>query len=890
MGVSRALLLGWVCVVVGCSSKPPEDKPLVSSASALGVGWEVTGAMAEGRKYHAGVVLPSGKVLVTGGSRGATFLSSATEYDPRTGTWTVVAPMPEARQAHTATVLANTGKVLVAGGEGSGYLSSARVYDVATNTWASAGTFATGVGRAYLTATQLLDGKVLVAGGLSNGAQSKVDVYDPAAGTWAVGPGMGTPRRSHTATLLKNGKVLAVGGWSGGATREAELYDPVSNTWSVTGALATARYDHTATLLASGQVLVVGGRNGAGVVGSAELYEPDTGTWSVTSAPATGREFHTATLLSTGKVLVAGGKNGSVLGSAEVYAPATGHWSAAPAMASARHQHVAVPLEVLGKVLVVGGVGTSSLATAELYEYDACEGVSCNSSPGECYEAAGTCAVGVCSYAPRASGALCDDGDACTGADTCNGAGVCAGSVTHCSNPPGQCYEAAGTCSGGACDYAYKAAGASCDDGDACTVGEECNGAGGCAGTPVSCTTPPGQCYEAVGTCGGGACSYAPKAAGSVCNDGNAGTLNDVCSGAGACAGVVACTTPPSACHDSPGTYANGACTYPLKAGGTPCGAGQLCDAAGQCQSGCWIAGAYYAAGATNPSGGCQQCNPSVSTNSWSLKSAMTVCRASAGQCDVAESCTGTSSTCPADGFVASGTQCRASAGVCDVAESCTGTAAACPADAVVSAGIVCRASLGGCDVTEACNGSSKACPSDGYSPDGTNCGTSVEEWGSCQRGNWFNLCDMNGTQSLYATSFTCATGSCNASSTVIGTQGCTLEVPNCGGETSAGPWGECIFNDTCSELGVKQRTVTGLVYNCVGGWCQQTSWIESQPSAECTRDTDHINCGTLYSAWSECWVGMNQQYRTALYHHCGSGTCNLSNSLMEIQSCTPTP
>ena len=53
--------------------------------------------------------------------------------------------------------------------------------------------------------------------------------------------------------------------------------------------------------------------------------------------------------------------------------------------------------------------------------------------------------------------------------------------------------------------------------------------------------------------------------------------------------------------------------------------------------------------------------------------SSATTCRASAGVCDLAENCTGSSAACPADAFVAAATVCRASAGVCDVAENCTG-------------------------------------------------------------------------------------------------------------------------------------------------------------------------------------------------------------------------
>ncbi|MBK8696929.1 MAG: hypothetical protein IPN17_32875 [Deltaproteobacteria bacterium] len=62
-----------------------------------------------------------------------------------------------------------------------------------------------------------------------------------------------------------------------------------------------------------------------------------------------------------------------------------------------------------------------------------------------------------------------------------------------------------------------------------------------------------------------------------------------------------------------------------------------------------------------------------------------TVCRPSAGVCDVAESCTGLSAGCPTDGFLPPGTECRASTSMttCDPAEACTGSSAMCPADVI---------------------------------------------------------------------------------------------------------------------------------------------------------------------------------------------------------------
>jgi len=63
------------------------------------------------------------------------------------------------------------------------------------------------------------------------------------------------------------------------------------------------------------------------------------------------------------------------------------------------------------------------------------------------------------------------------------------------------------------------------------------------------------------------------------------------------------------------------------------------------------------------------------------------------------------------------GTPCRAAAGICDAAETCTGLSSSCPTDAKQPAGTACRGVAGPCDAPEACTGSSNACPTDGYLP-----------------------------------------------------------------------------------------------------------------------------------------------------------------------------
>jgi cysteine-rich repeat protein/YVTN family beta-propeller protein len=75
---------------------------------------------------------------------------------------------------------------------------------------------------------------------------------------------------------------------------------------------------------------------------------------------------------------------------------------------------------------------------------------------------------------------------------------------------------------------------------------------------------------------------------------------------------------------------------------------------------------------------GIEQCDGGVCCSpSCAFEPSMTVCRAAAGPCDVAERCTGASAACPADGFAPPGTPCPAdadpcTADVCNGANSCT--------------------------------------------------------------------------------------------------------------------------------------------------------------------------------------------------------------------------
>ena len=188
------------------------------------------------------------------------------------------------------------------------------------------------------------------------------------------------------------------------------------------------------------------------------------------------------------------------------------------------------------------------------------------------------------------AGTPCDDDDACTQTDECDGAGDCQGMSAVVCAPQSQCHET-GTCDPqtGMCSTPPLGAGEPCDDDDACTQTDTCDGAGDCQGTsPVVCA-PESQCHLA-GTCDPqtGVCSNPPQGAGQPCDDGDACTQTDTCDGAGACAGGndVVCT-PLDDCHLTgvcdPQT---GTCSSPVAGNGTPCSDGNDCTIDDACANG----------------------------------------------------------------------------------------------------------------------------------------------------------------------------------------------------------------------------------------------------------------------------------------------------------------
>lgn len=308
-------------------------------------------AMNVARTQHTATLLPNGNVLIAGGSGesepdtcGSGAVVSAEVYNPTSQLFSLTGNMTTPRMCATATLLPSGEVLIVGGSDGGGYdgaesLGTAELYDPAAGVFTATGSLNTA--RRNHTATLLPNGEVLIVGGVNDSGTtpqtwsvqtlSTAELYNPTTGTFAVTTeNLITARYNHTATLLPNGMVLIAGGDtvnSVATTAAAELFDPAQGTFTSTGNLVTARASQTATFLANGQVLLAGGTENPVVVmmNSAELYDPVAGTFSSTGSLAAALLDQRTTMLPSLQPLVIGGfsnvSNGGQVTASETFFP-----------------------------------------------------------------------------------------------------------------------------------------------------------------------------------------------------------------------------------------------------------------------------------------------------------------------------------------------------------------------------------------------------------------------------------------------------------------------------------------------------------------------------------------------------------------------------------------
>jgi hypothetical protein len=189
---------------------------------------EVTSAanLPQPRTAHAAAAVGRRVVLIGGTTTGDDAVGSSVVYDSRSGTWSPGPALRTARVKHAAIALPSGG-ILVVGGSKSAEsrraFASTEMLDPALTRFTTGPSLPDG-GRYKLTAAAavLPDGRVAVAGG------ETVDVIDPTDKEVRVisSPSLGTTRAFQTLNVLSDGQVLVAGGYDGGIV-------PTGNAWVV---------------------------------------------------------------------------------------------------------------------------------------------------------------------------------------------------------------------------------------------------------------------------------------------------------------------------------------------------------------------------------------------------------------------------------------------------------------------------------------------------------------------------------------------------------------------------------------------------------------------------------------------------------------------------------
>jgi N-acetylneuraminic acid mutarotase len=253
--------------------------------------------------------------------------SVATLYDPSAGVFSPTTNQPIIKRRYQTVTLLPSGKVLITGGNDLqnhlAILKSAEIYDPTTSSFSL---LPSGMAQARGSHSAVLldNGLVLITGGEdeNNHILKSAEIYNPANDSFTLlGPSMTTARRDHTSVKLKNGTVLLIAGVNQnlGFLKDIEIFNPSTSTFRAAGEMIEDRKEgFSATLLPDGNVLITGGQGDIDrdTLRSAELYNAQTGMFEALPDMNDGRSSHFAILFQNDAYVLIGGGYMTVIGGA----------------------------------------------------------------------------------------------------------------------------------------------------------------------------------------------------------------------------------------------------------------------------------------------------------------------------------------------------------------------------------------------------------------------------------------------------------------------------------------------------------------------------------------------------------------------------------------------
>jgi hypothetical protein len=321
------------------------------------------------RTQAAGALLPSGKVLITGGKTQAFFadsLDSTEIFDPQTNTFQLAGTMTSPRSSHFAIAL-NTGMVFIAGGQPNP--TTAELYDPATGTFTATPPmnfphYKDPYNHPDSTAILLNNGQVLLEDWIEGPAgMLQSEVYDPASNIYTV-----VPTGANTCTFPEKcclgGGILA----SKNLTADAlyQYFDPGTLTFTnASQSGAGAGYSScVVAVLPNQQVFSTNGVSPMSPPPQGSIWDPvadATTTFPMLSVPSASAPLPDGHLLTLGGFMD------------EIIDPKLGQAFVGPQALMTRADSPTVVVLTDGRVLVVGGeggpypAGFLVTATAETY-------------------------------------------------------------------------------------------------------------------------------------------------------------------------------------------------------------------------------------------------------------------------------------------------------------------------------------------------------------------------------------------------------------------------------------------------------------------------------------------------------------------------------------------